>query len=558
MKKIFMVAFLLTAAFTLAYGGGNRQQSTGTGNWIPDTPANNTPTANTVTNQYDTPNAQQRYALVIGNGNYSGISSLSNPVNDANDMEAALRDLGFTVEKVLNGNLIVMENAILNLSRRLGASRDSYGFFFYAGHGVQSNGDNYLIPVDAGGIQTENHLRQRAVSVQTLLDNLNDSGNELNMIVLDACRDNPFGWGRSGSRGLTVVSRAPTGSIIMYATGANSVAADGTGRNGLFTSQLLNNLRTPGLSVQDVFNRTGEGVLRASNGTQYPELSVRYFGASSIYLGARPSPTPSPTPTPSPQPAPVVVTPQPTPAPAPVVNTAQSYYDRGVAFYNQSNWDAAIREFTEAIRLNPNYAFAYTYRGFTYRNKSDYDRAIADYTQAIRIDPNYALAYNNRGAAYNYKNDYDRAIADYTQAIRIDPNYALAYYNRGNAYNKKKDYDRAIADCTQAIRINPNYADAYNDRGFSYNNKRDYDRAIADCTQAIRINPNSADAYNNRGAAYYGKRDYDRAIADYTQAIRINPNYALVYYNRGNAYQEKGDRTRANADFAKARELGYR
>src|SRR5215469_8056535 len=147
----------------------------------------------------------------------------------------------------------------MNFTRRLGASPHGYGFFFYAGHGVQSGGDNYLIPVDAQNIQSENHLRQRAVSVQTMLDNFNDAGNELNMVVLDACRDNPFGWARSGSRGLSVVS-APAGSIIMYATSANSTADDGIGSNGLFTGQLLNNLKTPGLSVRDVFDKTGEDV----------------------------------------------------------------------------------------------------------------------------------------------------------------------------------------------------------------------------------------------------------------------------------------------------------
>ena len=231
--------------------------------------------------------SQQKIALFIGNGDYTGISKLRNPENDANDMAAVLRGLGFTVEKVLNGSLDQMETAAMNLGRKLSAGHDAYGFFFYAGHGVQSGGDNYLIPVDAGNILSENHLRQRAFSVQTLLDNLNDARNELNIVVLDACRDNPFGWARSGSRGLAMFSSAPAGSIIMYATSANSTADDGTGQNGLFTAQLLRNLGTPGLSVRDIFDKTGEDVVRISNGRQHPELSVRYFGASTAYLGLK-------------------------------------------------------------------------------------------------------------------------------------------------------------------------------------------------------------------------------------------------------------------------------
>ncbi|MDR0441947.1 MAG: caspase family protein [Treponema sp.] len=229
--------------------------------------------------------AQQKYALVIGNGDYTGISKLKNPVNDANDMAAALQGLGFTVDKVLDGNLDKMETAITLFKNRLSVAKNTYGFFFYAGHGVQSGGINYLLPVNAN-IPSENYLRERAVSVQTMMSELNEAKNELNIIILDACRDNPFGWARSGSRGLSVVS-APVGSIVMYATSANSTAADGTGRNGLFTGELLKSLKTPGLSVQEMFNKTGENVLLASGNVQHPEISIRYFGAA--YIGSRPS-----------------------------------------------------------------------------------------------------------------------------------------------------------------------------------------------------------------------------------------------------------------------------
>ena len=257
----------------------------------------------------------QKYALVIGNGNYTGISKLNNSVNDANDVAAALQALGFNVDKIVNGSLEQMENSVMNFKRRLGGSKDTYGFFFYAGHGVQANGVNYLIPIDASNILNETHLRSRAVSLQFVMDSLDEAGNQLNMIVLDACRDNPFGWSRSGSRGLSVLSGAPAGSIVMYATSANSTASDGTGRNGLFTGQLLNNLKTPGLTVYDVFNKTGEDVLKASAGKQHPELSLRFFGANTAYLGAKPEAAVQTAP--APEPAQVAVQPSPMPAPAP-------------------------------------------------------------------------------------------------------------------------------------------------------------------------------------------------------------------------------------------------
>ena len=113
--------------------------------------------------------ANPKYALVIGNGAYVDLPKLSNPVNDANDIAATLESMGFTVEKILNGTLDQMETGISRLKNRLGAAPNTYGFFFYAGHGVQSGGENYLIPVDAN-ISGENYLRTRAVGVQTMLD----------------------------------------------------------------------------------------------------------------------------------------------------------------------------------------------------------------------------------------------------------------------------------------------------------------------------------------------------------------------------------------------------
>ncbi|WP_461256017.1 SUMF1/EgtB/PvdO family nonheme iron enzyme [Treponema sp. R80B11-R83G3] len=229
--------------------------------------------------------AQQKFALVIGNGAYTNITKLNNPVNDANDMAVALQGLGFTVEKVLNGNLSQMENGIVNLKKRLKGSKNSYGFFFYAGHGVQSNGENYLIPVDAN-IQSESFLRRQSISVQEMLDELNDAGNDLNVVVLDACRDNPFAWKRSGSRGLQVVGNQPADSIIVFATSAGSTASDGTGRNGLFTGHLLERLKTPGIEVAEVFRLTMGDVVRASGSQQRPAVYNQFAGQA--YLGSKP------------------------------------------------------------------------------------------------------------------------------------------------------------------------------------------------------------------------------------------------------------------------------
>jgi len=230
-------------------------------------------------------NTPPKYALVIGNSSYTlGLSRLANPVNDANDVAAALEYLGFIVDKLLDAKHEQMDSAVLRLKDKLSQSGEAYGFIFYAGHGVQSGGENFLIPVDVN-IPSESFLRSRSISVQAILDELNDARNSLNVVVLDACRDNPFGWSRSSSRGLSMISRQPAGSIIVYATSAGQTAADGDGRNGLFTSQLLGNLVTPGLEVKEIFNRTGADVTRLSKSQQVPAIYSQFFGTAYLDKG---------------------------------------------------------------------------------------------------------------------------------------------------------------------------------------------------------------------------------------------------------------------------------
>jgi tetratricopeptide (TPR) repeat protein len=144
---------------------------------------------------------------------------------------------------------------------------------------------------------------------------------------------------------------------------------------------------------------------------------------------------------------------------------------------------------------------AYDNRGIHYSRKGEYDRAIPDFDEAIRLDPKFAQAYNNRGIAYNNKGSYDHAIADFDEAIRLNPKFTLAYYNRGLSYGRKGELNRAIADLDEAIRLNPKYSAAYNSRGFVYASKGDYARAIADYDQALTLDPSLAVARQNRERA---------------------------------------------------------
>jgi tetratricopeptide (TPR) repeat protein len=231
---------------------------------------------------------------------------------------------------------------------------------------------------------------------------------------------------------------------------------------------------------------------------------------------------------------------------------AGAFLDRGISFALNKDYDTALADFTDALRLDPNLAAAYTNRGAAYADKGDIEKALADFTDALRLDPDNAAAYYNRGVAHAKKSDIEKALADFTDALRLDPNYAAAYANRGVAYDEKGDIEKALADYAQAIRVDSNHAAAYANRGIAYAKKGDIEKALADYDQALRLDPNHAAAYYSRGNAYFNKGDIEKALADFTDAIRLDPNHAAAYTNRGAAYATKGDYDRAIADLTAA------
>jgi hypothetical protein len=186
-----------------------------------------------------------------------------------------------------------METAGTNFSRRLAITGNSYGFFFYAGHGVEhSRDDNYLIPVDINRIDNHTDFSTMALSLRSVTGRMSGAGNRLNMIVLDVYPDYPFIWlNRNASPYGLRITRAPHDSIIMNDATVDSETAYGNGRNSNFTSQLLNNLKTPGLSVYEVFDKTRGDVFRITNKRQKPEFILMFSGSYSVYLGTRPATT---------------------------------------------------------------------------------------------------------------------------------------------------------------------------------------------------------------------------------------------------------------------------
>jgi hypothetical protein len=225
---------------------------------------------------------ERRTALVIGNSTYSS-GPLKNPVNDADDMAAALKRAGFTVTLKKDANLQEMVEAIEEFGNTL--KKGGVGLFYYAGHGVQVSGINYLLPISAR-INKESDVRFQAVDAGRILAEMENANNGLNIVLLDACRDNPFGRTfRNASRGLAIVTNAPTGTFISYSTGAGQVARDGTGKNSPYTSAVLQYMQEPGVPITDVFIKVRQK-LRKETGQVPWELSSLegkfYFRPSAV------------------------------------------------------------------------------------------------------------------------------------------------------------------------------------------------------------------------------------------------------------------------------------
>ena len=208
----------------------------------------------------------ERKALVIGNAAYVE-NKLPNPIHDAEDIKTKLDDLGFTVVLIENANKKAMVEALNRFSQSL--SPDDDAVFFYAGHGAQNNGRNYLIPLNAK-ITENTDLEYEAVDLGQVLGKLEHAQNGFKLAIIDACRNNPYTRSfRDGTRGLARVD-APSGTLVWYAAQPGKVAEDGKGRNGTFTQYLLQTLSQPGLDTDALFKRTAREVYQATAGRQFP------------------------------------------------------------------------------------------------------------------------------------------------------------------------------------------------------------------------------------------------------------------------------------------------
>jgi carboxyl-terminal processing protease len=224
-----------------------------------------------------------RVALVVGNSNYGGdLGVLPNPVNDSRLVAQSLKRIGFDVIEVEDADQNTLKRAIAEFGDRMAAAGgEATSLFFYAGHGLQLAGQNYLIPVRAN-ISRERDVDIEAISLETVLKQMAWADSKVNIVILDACRNNPLARGlRSTAQGLAEITVKPQGSFISYSTAPGDVAVDGNGANSPFSAALSEAIEKPGLDINDVFREVRADVMSATKGKQVPwdssSLTAPYY-----------------------------------------------------------------------------------------------------------------------------------------------------------------------------------------------------------------------------------------------------------------------------------------
>lgn len=215
-------------------------------------------------------------------------------------------------------------------------------------------------------------------------------------------------------------------------------------------------------------------------------------------------------------------------------------------------FDRAIADATEAIKLNGRNATVYWVRGAAYVGRGDYDQAIADLTRAVAIDPKYAAAFSWRAAAWKAKGDDDRALYDADQVVKLLPAVASGYNSRCLILENKGEYAQALPDCEKAVKLAPDNALYHINRGTVLFRQGNLDRATEDFARAIRLDPANEGGYTGRGEVARAKRDFDRALVDFDRAVKMNPNSARALVFRGLTQEAKGDFAAAQEDYRHA------
>ena len=535
---------------------------------------------------------EKRIALVIGNAEYVHVLSLKNPVNDAELMKSTLISLGFDV---IMANNIKTERQFLDTLRSFQRKSAAYNvrFVYYAGHAVQIGEENFLLPTEEK-FEIKTDFSDYAIPLSKITTAFTQVENEINIVILDACRDNPF-KNTSESRGLIfeelLNEQSSDGVLIAYATTSGSTAADGLkeSKNSVFCTSLAKNMMFPDIPFEDVLKKVRIDVKQALN--QKPEyrnsLENTLYLKKSTYtnqiieidslINAEDYELAK-------EKVIEVLTKAPDYKLA-LLRRGRIEYSLKKKNYNGSHLfkaeklypkdpevyeyigryfsaigeiPKALKYINKAIELHSQDPDLFDWRAKFFEQNKEQQKAESDYTQSLVLDST-VVRFLNRAAFYERTNNYEKALADYTMAISMAKENPKLYNQRANCYITKADFTAALKDLDKAIELASDDPYYYNNRADFYTDyKNDYELALKDYATALKLSKDSHEsgrALNNRAIIYDKEEKFYLAIEEYSKAIEIYPNFSLFYSNRAIIYQKQQNYELALKDYSKAIEL---
>lgn len=543
----------------------------------------------------------RKMALVIGNNAYS--KSLKNAVNDANSIGAALAASGFSVTLLTDAPLTTMGSTIDRFVAQ--AQTGDVVFFFYAGHGFQLDGENFLVPTDFSS-QDPVTARYKAYPVSKLLDGLVAHKTRVNVVVLDACRNNPFEDKRGFQGGLAAMSSA-AGTYIAYATSPNGTASDEpTGGHGLFTQALLANLTVPDLSLDQLFNNVRAQVYRQSGGQQMPWTASGLIDAVTLNQVQANSPArsapgqsravattsssqsppgnqgllpsqnagtinpPSTSPNLQGKPSPfgagtpmrVVPDPRISQPPFPANNqTGNSSVvpwagPEGASLHANLTARAPSQMAAAPIPPAPSRQAIDATRVRSVRNVSASvsPSTAAPHSSAAVTAPALASVPSLLTTAEQAiaKSDLTSAEAALLRALQTEPDNAHATILLGAVRLLQRHYPEGLANFNTAMQLAPLDPQPLYYRALTYGLLAQYDRALKDCDLGLKANPADTRFLIQKANILYVTGHLQDAMALCNQALAIDANLALAYLIRGNCEHDMGNTSAADADYSKS------
>ena len=452
-----------------------------------------------------------RKALLIGNQEYRR-QPLFNPRNDATDLAARLRMLGFEAEVLTDGTLSQMKLAIDTFVDKV--RRNDVTLFYYAGHGFQSTNENYLLPVDSQDFPDEVSATEHSVKVSPIQLRLKEAGARLVILIMDACRDNPFLPTRSDASPSGYAPMMPArGSYIAYATQPGWKAMDNpTEKNGLFTKHLLENIAVKRLSLEEVFTRTRAAVVKASGWNQWPASTSDVLGDFS-FVDEGPPPPALPS----------------------GKELAVTYCEQGQALLER-NPERALDWFDKALEQKPDFLECLLARTSVLVKLNKWELAVADLNLAIQLDPQSLRARSLRGTVYNRLRQPKSALADCGQCLKqVQPDFD-ALFCVGNALHQLGQHDQAIKYLTDALRLRKDHYESLYLRGKSLQARGQHQEAVTDFSATLSSRPGSLDAVLARAVSYQELGQHPLALADINDLVKAEPNDPQHRYRAGQSY----------------------